>query len=245
MTAPRSFSLDYVEPAVLGDGTRVRLRLVVPEDKDGLRAGFERWSPASRYSRFLASKATLSDAELAYLCDIDYENHFAIGAERDDDEASDQPRVGLGIARFIRLADRPEVAEAAVAVADEAQRKGLGELLLRRLIAAAHERGIERFRFEVLGTNAGMVALLAKLAPERSVGVDGGRAARGAHRGATAAADLPAAARRGAERHRVDGRRSQAMAAVTRIGAASGACATKRHDRRSRTFPLESPGRGR
>lgn len=168
MTPPRAFSLDHVEHAVLADGTRVRLRLVRPGDKDVLRAGFDRWSAASRYSRFLTPKASLTDAELRYLCEVDNENHVAIGAVRDD-TAPDEPEVGLGIARFIRLPDRPDAAEAAVAVADEAQRKGLGELLLRRLVAAAHERGIERFRFEVLGTNAGMAALLAKIAPERSI----------------------------------------------------------------------------
>jgi GNAT superfamily N-acetyltransferase len=168
MSRPRAFSPAYVEHAVLDDGTKVQLRLVRPEDKDVLRAGFDRWSAESRYSRFLTPKASLSDAELRYLCEIDHEDHVAIGALRDD-AAPDEPPVGLGIARFIRLPDRPNIAEAAVAVADEAQRKGLGELLLRRLIAAAHERGVERFRFEVLGTIAGMAALLAKIAPERSV----------------------------------------------------------------------------
>jgi GNAT superfamily N-acetyltransferase len=168
MSQSRTFSLDYLEHAVLGDGTKVRLRLVRPEDKDVLRAGFDHWSAASRYSRFLTPKASLTDDELRYLCEVDNENHVALGALRDD-TAPDASEVGLGIARFIRLSDQPDVAEAAVAVADEAQRKGLGELLLRRLVAAAHERGIARFRFDVLGTNAGIAALLAKVAPERSI----------------------------------------------------------------------------
>jgi GNAT superfamily N-acetyltransferase len=56
-----------------------------------------------------------------------------------------------------------------VTVADEAQRKGLGRLLLLRLVAAARERGIERFRFEVLSSNAAMATLIAEIAPERIV----------------------------------------------------------------------------
>ena len=171
MATPRFFTLDWVEQAVLSDGTPVRLRLIRPEDKDTLRAGFDRLSPASRYARFLAPKTALSDEELRYLCEVDHENHVAIGAVRD---VPGQPADGLGIARFIRLAEPPNTAEAAIAVADEVQHRGLGRLLLLRLVAAAAERGIERVRCEVLGSNAGMAALLADIAPERTVEVGGG-----------------------------------------------------------------------
>jgi GNAT superfamily N-acetyltransferase len=166
LDAPRFFSSDYVEHAVLRSGMKVRLRLVRPGDTELLRAGFDRLSPASRYARFLAPKLSLSDDELRYLCDVDQENHVAIGAVHDD--GGGDP-VGLGIARFIRIADRPDTAEAAIAVADEVQRQGLGRLLLLRLIAAANERGVTRFRCEVLGSNVGMAALLAQVAPDRSV----------------------------------------------------------------------------
>jgi GNAT superfamily N-acetyltransferase len=170
MTEPRFFTPSYLEHAVLRDGTKVRLRLVRPEDKQLLRAGFERWSAESRYARFLGPKTSLSDDELRYLCELDHENHFAVGAVRDDDG----PEVGLGIARFIRLADRPNTAEAAIAVADEVQNKGLGKLLLSRLIAAANERGIERFRSEVLGSNASIVSLIAQVAPDHCVDAGSG-----------------------------------------------------------------------
>jgi GNAT superfamily N-acetyltransferase len=173
MSEPRFFSLDYVEEAVLRDGTPVRLRLIRPEDKELLRAGFDRLSPASRYARFLAPKTSLSDDELRYLCDLDHESHVAIGAVRADGEPG-APPVGLGIARFIRLAEPNHTAEAAIAVADEAQHKGLGGLLFLRLVAAAAERGIERFRCEVLGSNAGMAALLAQISPDRTIEVGGG-----------------------------------------------------------------------
>jgi GNAT superfamily N-acetyltransferase len=141
------------------------VRLLRPTDKELLRAGFERLSPESRYARFFTPKAALSDDELRYLTEVDHENHLALGAAMDRDGT----QTGLGVARFIRLADRPETAEAAIAVTDEVQRKGLGRLLLMRLIAAARERGIERFRFEVLSSNTGMAALIAEIAPERTV----------------------------------------------------------------------------
>ena len=173
MSEPRFFSLDYVEQAVLPDGTPVQLRLIRPEDKELLRAGFDRLSPASRYARFLAPKLALSDDELRYLCDLDHETHLAIGAVRAG-ATPDAAPIGLGIARFIRLPALHNTAEAAIAVADEAQHQGLGRLLFLRLVAAAAERGIERFRCEVLGTNAGMAALLAQISPDRSIEVGGG-----------------------------------------------------------------------
>jgi GNAT superfamily N-acetyltransferase len=184
MSEPRFFSLDYVEHATLRDGTAVYLRLVLPEDKELLRAGFDRLSPESRYARFLAPKASLSDDELRYLCDIDHEEHFAIGALLDDsdDEGEDDGHggrrrrapVGLGIARFIKLADPPNTAEAAIAVADEVQHRGLGQLLFLRLVSAAAERGIERFRCEVLSTNASMAGLIEQIAPDRTIEVGQG-----------------------------------------------------------------------
>jgi hypothetical protein len=47
-------------------------------------------------------------------------------------------------------------------------------LLLLRLIAAAAERGIGRFRSEILGSNAAMLAMLAQIAPDLSLEVRAG-----------------------------------------------------------------------
>jgi len=165
----RHFTLDYEERTTLRDGTPIVMRLLRPEDKQLLREGFDRLSPESRYTRFFSSKQTLTDDELHYLCDIDQENHFAIGAARD---LEDGTRVGLGIARFIKVADG--VAEAAVAVADEMHGRGLGRLLFMRLCAAANERGITTFKCEVLGSNASMKHLLDALQLDRQVTVSQG-----------------------------------------------------------------------
>lgn len=129
-------------------------------------------SPASRYLRFFAPKSELTDAELRYLTECDGVDHVAIGATRVDADGHETD--GLGVARFIRSHDAPLVAEAAIAVVDEAQRKGLGTLLFVRLVAAAAERGIERFRCDVLAENAGMIDLIESFDPERTVTLDAG-----------------------------------------------------------------------
>jgi hypothetical protein len=72
---------------------------------------------------------------------------------------------GVGVARFVRLADRPDVAEAAVVVVDELQGRGLGSLLLRALTTAARLRGVAHFRAEVLPENQPMRDLLQRFDP--------------------------------------------------------------------------------
>lgn len=150
----------YSERCRLRDGTEVLVRCVRPEDKALLSEGFARLSPESRYRRFLGSKAALSAAELRYLTEVDGDRHFALGAQRVTDGAAAE---GLGIARFVRDATDPEIAEAAIAVVDPAHGLGLGTLLLGRLVAAAVERGVRRFRCVVLATNDPMLRLFDAL----------------------------------------------------------------------------------
>jgi GNAT superfamily N-acetyltransferase len=142
---------DWLEVAALSDGTSVQLRLVRPSDATLLRDGFLQLSPQSRYLRFLGPRDKLSEAELHYLTDLDGVNHFALGALRVDAIGREE---GLGVARFVRFDDEPDVAEPAVTVIDAVQGQGLGTLLLARLVEAAVERGVRCFRCEFLAGNA-------------------------------------------------------------------------------------------
>ena len=144
---------DEHEVIQLAGGTRATVRAVRPDDKELLARGMAHLSPQSRWSRFHYSRGELSPVELTYLTEVDGVDHFAIGAVSDEGE-------GLGVARFVRLEPGGEVAEAAVAVVDEVQNQGLGRALLERLVAAARERGVTRFRAEVLADNAPMLALM-------------------------------------------------------------------------------------
>ena len=153
------FDGSYREELELDDGSRVLLRVLRPEDRDLLRRGFDRLSDRSRQLRFMGPKARLSDAELDALTELDGEDRFAIGAVRLG--SGSEEAEGLGVARFARLPDDPEVAEAAVTVVDTAQGQGLGSVLLRRLAAAARERGVRRFRGDILSYNTAMRRLLA------------------------------------------------------------------------------------
>lgn len=153
----------YEETVHLKDGQRVHLRLMRPSDKEMLRDGFEHLSPSSRYARFMAPKSRLTERELRYLTEVDGIDHFAMGAIRRRFVSKDE---GIGSARFVRLADEPDTAEAAVTVLDEFQGQGLGSILLQRLIEAAWEREIRWFRNDLLAENTASRRMIESLSPE-------------------------------------------------------------------------------
>jgi hypothetical protein len=99
----------------LRDGTPVRLRPILSQDKAEVVRAFEHLSLKSRYQRFFSPLRELSPSLLAYLTDIDYVDHFAYGAF-----AIAQPEPALiGVARYIRLAVEPQSAEGAIAVRED------------------------------------------------------------------------------------------------------------------------------
>jgi len=158
----------------LADGTVVTVRSIRPDDAPQLKAGFERLSPSSRYQRFLGAVHQLDDGLLRYLTEVDGHDHVAIVCTTESHDMKSE--VGLGVARFVRLASEPHVAEAAITVPDEAQGRGIGRLLLRCLTSLAAAHGVRVFRAEVLAENLGMRTLLAEVGAEPRPAVEGGAA---------------------------------------------------------------------
>jgi GNAT superfamily N-acetyltransferase len=152
----------------LPDGSEVRLRPVTPEDKPLFAAAWDAFGDRSRYRRFMVPKNHLSAGDLEYLTEVDHVDHEAIGAV--------EPRTGkgLGVARYIRDAQRPDAAEAAVAVVDAWQGRGLGGLLLRRLTARAIANGITTFTASLLTENRSMLHLFERLGRVHVRNVGGG-----------------------------------------------------------------------
>lgn len=158
------FNAAYHEQVCLRDGAWIRLRLVRPTDKSLLRDGMRRASPETRYRRFLVPKPSLSESELRYLTEIDGIEHFAIGAirRRLNEE-------GIGIARFVRLREDSTDADAALAVRDDWQNRGLGRILLTRLVEAARERGIRTLRCDILSVNESALRLFRTFDPNAQI----------------------------------------------------------------------------
>jgi RimJ/RimL family protein N-acetyltransferase len=139
---------------VLAGGTRILLRPLRREDREVYLRGFEHLSERSRYMRFFSPKNLLTEAELRYFLDVDHHHHEAIAAvDLDSGE-------GVGVARFIRDPDDPDIAEVSVAVVDDHQGRGLGAVLLRAIARRAREEGVCRFRATVLADNTRMLSLI-------------------------------------------------------------------------------------
>jgi Acyl-CoA synthetase (NDP forming) len=136
---------------ILRDGRTLRLRPPVRADVPALTDFFRALSRQSLYNRF---HGTLSvDERLAErVVDPDFVERGALIGVADD-------RV-VALGNWVRLRD-PRSAEAAFAVADDAQGLGIGTRLLERLTALAGESGIERFVAEVLPGNVAMLKVFA------------------------------------------------------------------------------------
>jgi RimJ/RimL family protein N-acetyltransferase len=142
---------------LLSDGTRLRLRPLTRDDRDGLLSLFHRLSEESRWRRFMSPKPTLAPRELDYLTDIDHVAHEAFAAvdERDGSLA--------GVARYVRHAGADCSAELAVEVADELQRRGIGTALCIRVVERARENGLTVLTATALWSNQPARRLLRRL----------------------------------------------------------------------------------
>ena len=150
-TAPIVAVEDLDPRAYLRDGSVAALRVSRPADQSELRRFFHELSPGSRQRRFfsLAEPAeTLIDA----FCDSsDPTRQATVVALRLEDEGL---RL-VAVASYLDLGNG--VAEAAFAVADTFQGKGLGTILLERLAKLAAANGFRRFNAIVLSDNQTML----------------------------------------------------------------------------------------
>ena len=155
-TRGHASSVGPADALVLADGTRLRLRPLGSDDRDGLAALFARLSPESRYRRFLSPKPKLTPRELVYLTDIDRFHHEAVAAV--------DPRDGsiVGVGRYVRDRGRPDVAEVAFEVADELQSIGIGTALATHIVQHAHANGVALLTAATLWDNRPARAILRR-----------------------------------------------------------------------------------
>jgi ribosomal protein S18 acetylase RimI-like enzyme len=138
----------------LSDGTHLRLEPLRRGDRVTVQRLFARLGPESRLRRFLRPLSALSERDLAFLTDVERPGHDAVAAV----DARDGSVVG--IARYVAHQGRPEVADVAVAVADEVQRRGIGSALMGRLVACAQANGFDLLTATTLWENRPARALL-------------------------------------------------------------------------------------
>jgi RimJ/RimL family protein N-acetyltransferase len=142
--------------AELRDGTVVAIRQVQPDDKERLRAAFDRLSDESRRRRFMGPAEELAPEDLVYLTEVDHRRHEALAATDPESGAI------LGVARWVRQPGRREVAELAVAVVDDWQGRGMGTELVSAANQRARDEGIERYHAIVSTDNVQVIEALER-----------------------------------------------------------------------------------
>ena len=136
---------------VLRDGTVASVRRSTPADRDVMRRFFHELSPESRRRRFFTAGEP-ADTLVDRLCDsADEQRSVTLVAVR---QVGDDTRF-IAVGSYI--AGAPGVAEAAFAVDDRFQGKGLGTELLERLAAIAASHGFQRFEATTLSDNHAML----------------------------------------------------------------------------------------
>jgi RimJ/RimL family protein N-acetyltransferase len=144
--------------AVLGDGIRVCLRAIRPDDKERLRIAFKRLSPQSVYKRFFNPITELTSGDLRQLTELDFRDHVGLVLTVEEETGE---RL-IAVARFVRVAPGADRAELGFAVADEYQNRGAATLLLRQLVAHARGRGVREFVAQMLEGNVEMLRVFQK-----------------------------------------------------------------------------------
>lgn len=158
--AIRPYPLKYVDQIVLKDGTTLNIRPIRPEDEPQLvqfHATLSEQSVYRRYFGLMNLESRIRHERLTRMCFIDYDRQMALVAERLKQDGSLGEIIGIG--RIVKAPFENE-AELAAVVSDSFQRKGVGRVLVDRLIAFARDEKLDFLRASVLAENPGMEKLL-------------------------------------------------------------------------------------
>jgi len=158
--AIRPYPSELEETVTLSDGTSLLLRPVRPEDEPAIQAGFLKLTARDVRMRFFAAMKMLPHDLAARLTQIDYDREMAFVAfTKDASGAADE---AMAVVRLMADPDN-RLGEYAVIVRSDYQRRGLGRLLMDRIIAHAKRRGIGEMFGYVLDENSPMLKLCREL----------------------------------------------------------------------------------
>ena len=133
-------------------GGVIELRPIRPEDGPQHRVFIERLAPEDIRLRFFSVRRELPRSELARLTQIDYAREMAFIAVQSQ---PDGPAQTLGVVRAVIDPDNVD-AEFAIIVRSDMKGRGLGHMLMRKMIDFLIGRGTQRMVGDILRENHGM-----------------------------------------------------------------------------------------
>ncbi|GAK22033.1 LOW QUALITY PROTEIN: acetyltransferase [Vibrio sp. JCM 19052] len=162
--AIRPFPAEFVETVTLRDGQPILLRPILPEDEPIHAQFINSVSKEDLYNRFFSDVGEFNHEALANLTQIDYDREMAFVAVAFDENG---PSI-IGVARALITPDNSD-AEFAILVRSDLKGKGLGKLLMQKIISYCQIKGTKQMSGMTMPTNRGMLSLAQSLGFELDV----------------------------------------------------------------------------
>lgn len=151
---PNDYPFEWETTAVLSDGSTASIRPIRPDDRELLAAFHSRQSQESIYFRYFRFRPELSNKELEYFTNVDYDKRMAFVATVGDEL--------VAVARYESGEKHSPQPEVAFFVDDAHHGKGLATLMLEYLAAVARQKDLDGFTATVLAENYGMLRVFRK-----------------------------------------------------------------------------------
>jgi len=156
----------------LKDGTRIIIRAIRPDDKDKIIEAFNNLEPESVYTRFFCYKSHLTDDDLKWTTEVDFERDIQLVVTINKN-GREIIIAGSRLSMLSTAPDAPKQAEVAFTVEEDFHGQGIASRLLQQLIKIAKEKKVSYLEAEVLSRNKAMMAVFNKSGLPVKVQIDG------------------------------------------------------------------------
>lgn len=156
--AIRPYPSELVETVTAKDGEVITLRPILPEDEPQHAAFIKNVSKEDLYKRFFSDVGEFNHEALANLTQIDYDREMAFVAISYQHE---QPEI-IGVSRALINHENSD-AEFAILIRSDLKGKGLGTILMKKIIDYCKVKGTQQLSGMTMPSNRGMLTLAQKL----------------------------------------------------------------------------------
>ncbi|CAH8228265.1 bifunctional acetate--CoA ligase family protein/GNAT family N-acetyltransferase [Vibrio aestuarianus] len=169
--AIRPYPSELEERVTLRDNSVVMLRPILPEDEPQHAEFIHNVSKEDLYKRFFSDVGEFNHEALANFTQIDYDREMAFVAV---DNSDGETKI-IGVSRALINPENTD-AEFAILIRSDLKGKGLGKILLQKVIDYCRLKGTVQISGMTMPTNRGMLTLAQKLGFEVDIHFEDGTA---------------------------------------------------------------------
>lgn len=169
--AIRPYPTELIEECETKDGDKVIVRPILPEDEPSHADFIKKVSKEDLYKRFFSDVGEFNHEALANLTQIDYDREMAFVAVSVKNDAEEI----IGVSRALINPENTD-AEFAILIRSDIKGKGLGKILMSKIIEYCRIKGTTQMSGMTMPTNRGMLTLAQRLGFEVEVHFEDGTA---------------------------------------------------------------------